>query len=124
MRAKDAVYLDGFLRVSDFLRSTVSQGRADLLALLFCGKLDVDDVPALAELAQLGLCRPPRHLPPWAEDRRYLVTFLAYTAFLTELPPSDHHAADRAMLGHLPRLAGFGRVASDAATVARIEDRD
>ncbi|QDU83004.1 hypothetical protein Pla163_00990 [Planctomycetes bacterium Pla163] len=106
---KDSVYLDGFLRVSDFLRSVVSLGRTDGLQLLFCGKLDVDDIPALARLAELGLCRPPLYLPPWASDHRYLVTFLAYTSFLSSLPPSDHHASDTAMLAHVPVLRGFGR---------------
>lgn len=106
---KDSVYLDGFLRVSDYLRSVVSQGRTDCLQLLFCGKLDVDDVPALARLAELGLCRPPRYLPPWASDHRYLVTFLAYTTFLGSLPASDHHAADAEMLTHVPVLTGFAR---------------
>lgn len=79
---KDIVYLDGLLRVHNFLRSVVAAGRADLLRLLFCGKLDIDDIPALAELASRGLCRMPTHFPPWAEDLRYLLSYLAYSGFL------------------------------------------
>lgn len=79
---KDIVYLDGLLRVHNFLRSVVAGGRADLLRLLFCGKLDIDDIPALAELASRGLCRMPVFLPPWAEDLRYLLSYLAYSGFL------------------------------------------
>lgn len=117
---KDSVYLDGFLRVSDFLRTVVSKGRTDCLQLLFCGKLDVDDIPALARLAELGLCRPPVYLPPWASDRRYLVTFLAYTSFLSSLPTSDHHASDAAMLAHVPVLKGFRP--SDRGPSAKADD--
>lgn len=79
---KDIVYLDGFLRVHSFLRSVVAAGRADLLRLLFCGKLDIDDIPAVAELAAAGRCRMPKFLPPWAEDLRFLLSYLAYSGFV------------------------------------------
>lgn len=82
---KDNVYLDGLLRVTGFLRMLITERRADCLPLLFCGKLDVEDIPALAELTELGLCRAPRYLPPWASDRRFLVAFLSYSTFLDEL---------------------------------------
>ena len=55
---KDIVYLDGLIRVHNFLRTLISQGRPDCLLLLFCGKLDMEDIPVLAELSQAGLCQP------------------------------------------------------------------
>lgn len=79
---KDIVYLDGLLRVHDFLRSLVAAGRADVLQLLFCGKLSLSDVPVLCELAEMGLLRAPKFLPRWAADRRFLVSYLAYSGFL------------------------------------------
>ena len=79
---KDVVYLDGLLRVHNFLRVIVSTGRADCLRLLFAGKLDLEDIPALVELTQLGLCEPPKYLPPWAGDLRFLLCYLTYSAFL------------------------------------------
>ncbi len=79
---KDIVYLEGLLRVHNFLRSCVSLGRADLLHLLFCGKLDIEDIAALAELAVAGYCQAPKFLPPWAADRRFLLSYLAYSSFL------------------------------------------
>jgi uncharacterized protein (TIGR02421 family) len=96
---KDIVYLDGLLRVHNFMRTVVSLGRADLLHLLFVGKLDLEDVPALAELSAQGLCEPPRFLPGWAEDRGFLVSYLAYSSFL--------NAVDTARLrAHYADLAG------------------
>ncbi|WP_376689826.1 flavohemoglobin expression-modulating QEGLA motif protein [Wenzhouxiangella sp. EGI_FJ10409] len=79
---KDVVYLDGLLRVHDFLRSVVAAGRADVLQLLFCGKLALADMPVLCELAEMGLLKAPKFLPRWAADRRFLVAYLAYSGFL------------------------------------------
>jgi uncharacterized protein (TIGR02421 family) len=82
---KDVVYLDGLLRVHNFLRAAVVAGRVDCLRLLFCGKLDIGDLPAVCWLAAEGLCRSPRFLPPWAADLRYLVAYLAYSGFLSRV---------------------------------------
>jgi uncharacterized protein (TIGR02421 family) len=88
---KDVVYLDGLLRVHDFLRSVVAAGRADVLMLLFCGKMDLEDIPVLCELASLGLVKPPKFLPPWATDRRFLVSYLAYSGFLGQVRMGHVH---------------------------------
>jgi len=82
---KDIVYLDGLLRVHNFLRTVVTAGRSDCLQLLFCGKLDIENIPVLCELAGMGLCRPPKYLPPWASDRRFLLSYLAYSSFLNSI---------------------------------------
>jgi uncharacterized protein (TIGR02421 family) len=82
---KDIVYLDGLLRVHNFLRSAVLADRPDCIDLLFCGKLDLEDVPALCELAAVGLLRRPRFSPPWIKDKRYLVAYLAYSGFLNRI---------------------------------------
>ena len=79
---KDIVYLEGLIRVHNFLRSIVSLGRVDCLHLLFCGKLDIDDIPVLYELSARGLCREPKYLPPWADDMRFLLCYLTYSSFL------------------------------------------
>jgi uncharacterized protein (TIGR02421 family) len=93
---KDVVYLDGLLRVHNFLRAAVSGGRSDCVHLLFCGKLDLEDVPALGQLAARGLCAEPRFLPPWARDLRFLVSYLTFSAFLdrVELSRIRAHYAD------------------------------
>lgn len=105
---KDDVYLDGLLRVHNFLRVIVRAGRVDCLRLLFCGKLDIEDIPALAQLSEAGLCVPPRFLPPWARDLRFLVAYLAYSSFLNRIHldrMSEHYAA---MLEDTPRVMAPG----------------
>ena len=82
---KDIVYLDGLVRVHNFLRALVANGRADCMLLLFCGKLDLEDIPVLSELAAIGLCEPPRYLPGWASDMRFLLSYLAYSGFLNTI---------------------------------------
>ncbi len=105
---KDAVYLDGFLRVTNFLRAVVAEGRSDCLPLIFCGKLDIEDVPALAQLTELGLCTGPKFLPPWASDRRFLVTYLSYSKFLSSVRLDDHREHYRALLEHTPLASPVG----------------
>lgn len=82
---KDMVYLNGLLRVHNFMRSVVKLGRADLIRLLFVGKLDLEDVPALAQLAASGRIAAPKFMPPWAKDLRFLVSYLAYSSFLNQV---------------------------------------
>lgn len=93
---KDVVYLDGLLTVTNFLRVAVSEGRSDCLLLLFCGKLDLEDLPVLGHLVEAGLCALPRYLPPWMEDRRFLVTHLTLSRFLAgvDLDATRTHYAE------------------------------
>lgn len=104
---KDVVYLDGLLRVHNLLRTIVVTGRADCLRLLFCGKLDLEDLPALCRLANDGQCLLPKYLPPWAEDQRFLVTYLAYSAFLNRVKLDSVQTHYRAMMADAPRVEQY-----------------
>ncbi|MBF0288553.1 MAG: DUF1704 domain-containing protein [SAR324 cluster bacterium] len=99
---KDVVYLDGLLRVHNFLRAIVSSGRADCLRLLFCGKLDIEDIPVLYELSEQGLCSAPKYLPPWADDLRFLLCYLTYSAFLSGVDFNQIKSHYEAMLSNIP----------------------
>jgi uncharacterized protein (TIGR02421 family) len=82
---KDVVYLFGLLGVSNAIRAFFAAGRSDCLKLLFCGKLDIMDIPALCELYEMGLCQGPRYLPPWVSDPRYLLALLTYSTFMNKM---------------------------------------
>jgi hypothetical protein len=69
------------LSVDYFIRACFTAGRADAIKLLFCGKLDLFAIPALCELYAMGLCHPPRFLPPWISDLRYLLATLTFSGF-------------------------------------------
>ena len=100
---KDIVYLDGMLRVHSFLQAIVSTGRVDCIRLLFCGKLDIEDIPTIYELSKRGLCRPPKYLPPWASDMRFLLCNLTYSTFLSGMDLEPMKAHYDGMLDAIPK---------------------
>jgi hypothetical protein len=69
---KDLSYARGLLDVFRFVRGETLAGVGDRVALLFCGKTCLDDLPLVAELARQGLVAPPRFVPPIVRDRRVL----------------------------------------------------
>jgi uncharacterized protein (TIGR02421 family) len=99
---KDGVYLNGLLRVHNFMRSVVSLGRADLVRLLFVGKLDLEDVPALANLAANGKINAAQIMPRWAKDMRFLVSYLGYSSFLNQVKLPGLQAYYENMLDEVP----------------------
>ncbi len=82
---KDCGYLSGLLGVLTFVRAAFAANRADTLGLLFAGKLDLSAIPALAELRGMGLCRPARFLPPWAQDPGWVLTWLTLSTFMARI---------------------------------------
>jgi uncharacterized protein (TIGR02421 family) len=88
---KDVVYLDGLTRIHGYLHVAVSHGRIDDVSKLFQGKIDLADIPALRELEREGLLSPPRHMPPWARDLRFLAAYLSYTNFLKRIDLTALH---------------------------------
>ena len=56
---KDMVYLDGLCRVHVLIRSAMDSGRVDCLPLLFAGRFDLRDLPAVAELQKKDSARHP-----------------------------------------------------------------
>jgi len=80
---KDIVYLEGLVRVQNFLSAAVAVGKFEYIDLLFCGKLDLSDIPALKMMNEMGLIEKPQYLPPWIRDKRFLLTHLSYSSFLS-----------------------------------------
>lgn len=99
---KDVVYLYGLLQVGTAIRAMFSAGRADCLLLLFCGKLDIYDLPALAELTAAGMCKLPRFVPPWVSDPRYLLALLTYSTFMNQIESERSLAAVKKLLENTP----------------------
>jgi len=99
---KDVVYLFGLLQVSNAIHAIFSAGRSDCLRLLFCGKLDLQDIPALCELAAMRLCRPARYLPPWASDLRSLLALLTYSTFMNKIDPAPMMVVAQKLLENAP----------------------
>lgn len=77
---KDGAYLEGVMLVHVFIRKALQEGRGDLLPLLFCGRLTVGDVVALAPFRDSGLVAPAHYLPPWARDPQRVLAVMAFSA--------------------------------------------
>jgi uncharacterized protein (TIGR02421 family) len=104
---KDMVYLNGLLRVHNYMRSVVRLGRADLIRIAFTGKLDIEDLPALAYLAGEGELTPPKYMPPWAKDLRFLVSYLAYSSFLNQVKMPGFQRYYEDALKDVPKVWDF-----------------
>ena len=88
---KDIVYLDGLVRIHNFMRAVISRGRHDVLELLFAGKMDLDDMPIILEMKNEGMVTPPKYLPDWVMNKDYLVSYFALSIFIGEM---DHQRTD------------------------------
>jgi len=99
---KDVVYLFGLLQIGNTVRAAFAAGRSDCLRLLFCGKLDVQDIPVLCQLYAMGLLRAPRYLPPWVEDPRYLLALLTYSTFMNKMEVQPLQAFAEQLLADAP----------------------
>lgn len=100
---KDGVYLEGLVRVHNFLKAIAINGRADCLKLLFCGKLDIEDIPVLYKLKQMGLCQPAEFVPPWVADARYLLAYLTCSGFLNKMDMTKIYAHYDDLLQNIPK---------------------
>lgn len=102
---KDGVYLEGLIRVHNFLKAIAANGRADCLKLLFCGKLDIEDMPVIYKLEKMGLCKAPKYLPPWVKDARYLLAYLTCSGFLNKMDVGQIYAHYDDLLHSIPKAS-------------------
>lgn len=86
---KDLVYLDGFIRVYNFFRSSISQGKIECIELLFAGKMELDDLPIVYSMYKDGLVKKPSFMPPWAMNLNYLICFFTFSVFLEDINYSN-----------------------------------
>jgi len=73
-----------------------------VLRLLFCGKLDALDIPALCEVYAMGLLRAPLYLPPWISDPRYLLASFTYSTFMSQVDTGRLVEVVQQLLTHAP----------------------
>ena len=72
--------------------------------MLFVGKLDIEDIPALAQLASQDRIEPPKFMPPWASDMRFLISYMAYSAFLNQVKMPGFQAYYEDALKDVPEV--------------------
>ena len=62
---KDLSYLKGLLSLLHFLNQAARNGNAGWLALLFCGKMALADLPMAVQLVEEGTLEEPAFVPPF-----------------------------------------------------------
>ena len=82
---KDIVYLDGLIRVYNFFRSAIAQGKTECIQLIFSGKMDLDDIPIVHSMYKEGLVEKPKFIPPWATDLNFLICHFSFSVFLENI---------------------------------------
>jgi uncharacterized protein (TIGR02421 family) len=82
---KDLCYSKGFVQIYNFMRLAVSRGMVRRVPLLFCGKTNLADGKAIAQLIEEGLVAPPRYVPPPFADLHALSAWLCYANFLNKM---------------------------------------
>ncbi|HVJ36186.1 MAG TPA: tyrosine/phenylalanine carboxypeptidase domain-containing protein, partial [Stenotrophomonas sp.] len=76
---KDGAYLEGLLLVTAFVKRALHENRGDTLRLLFCGRVTLGDLIALAAYRESGLVAAPHYLPPWARHPERVLATLAFS---------------------------------------------
>ncbi|MDO9183159.1 MAG: flavohemoglobin expression-modulating QEGLA motif protein [Bacteriovorax sp.] len=86
---KDIAYLKGFVMIYNFMRTTIKEGRADLIPFLFTGKVTLDDLPVLFDYHKEGVISLPKYLPPQIRDLNGLAIWMAFSNFLNRMKLED-----------------------------------
>ena len=82
---KDCVYLPGLVSVHTFIRSAIAEGRPELLARLFVGRLTIGDVMALEHSFDSGRIAPAAIQPSWISDPRRVAASLTFSVAVNGL---------------------------------------
>ena len=86
---KDITYLKGFVMIYNFMRTTIKEGRADLIPFLFAGKVTLEDLPVLYDYHKEGVITLPKYLPPQIRDLNGLAVWMAFSNFLNRMKLED-----------------------------------
>ena len=94
---KDGVYLEGLIRVHSFFRWAFKTKNLDLTHLLFCGRLDINDIFLFKSAYENGLIEPPKFLPTWYDRIDLLAGKMAFSLILNDidLDSVDNHYSNK-----------------------------
>jgi uncharacterized protein (TIGR02421 family) len=86
---KDIAYLKGFVMIYNFMRTSIQEGKVDLIPFLFAGKVTLEELPTLKEYHDLGVITLPKYLPPQIKDMNGLAIWMAFSSFLDHMRLDD-----------------------------------
>lgn len=75
---KDGAYLEGVMIVYMFIRKVLQAGQAEMLPMLFAGRVTTSDVITLSPYLQSGLIARAVYVPPWARNPQRVLSLLTF----------------------------------------------
>ncbi|RDI98550.1 DUF1704 domain-containing protein [Dyella solisilvae] len=75
---KDGAYLEGVMIVYIFIRKVLQEHRAEMLPMLFAGRVTTSDVITLSPFLQDGLISRAVYVPPWARNPQRILSLMAF----------------------------------------------
>lgn len=76
---KDGAYLEGVMIVYVFIRKVLQANQADMLPMLFAGRVTTADVIALSPFLHSGLIARAVYVPPWARNPQRILSLMAFS---------------------------------------------
>jgi uncharacterized protein (TIGR02421 family) len=75
---KDGAYLEGVMIVYMFIRKVLQAGHAEMLPMLFAGRVTTADVITLSPYMQSGLIAHAVYVPPWARETQRVLSLMTF----------------------------------------------
>lgn len=97
---KDLAYGKGLVLTYAYVRVAIRSGRLDRIPVLFCGKVDINNMGTINALYDEGLIAEPMFLPEVFRDVNALAAQVAFSRFLRDLD------FDRLATDYAPLLGG------------------
>ncbi len=96
---KDGVYLEGLIRVHSFFRWAFKTKNLQYTHLLFCGRMDINDIFLLMPAYEEGLIDDPKFLPSWYKSIDLLAGKMAFSLILNgiDLQAVDSHFSNKCL---------------------------
>ena len=86
---KDIAYLKGFVKIYNFMRTSIHEGKVDLIPFVFAGKVTIEELPTLKLYHDEGVISLPKYLPPQFKDTNGLAIWMAFSSFLDHMKIDD-----------------------------------
>lgn len=76
---KDAVYLSGLLQISALFKWALTRQKLEVVHMLFCGRLTIEDCFELEPYMRSGILESPKYTPEWYDRIEGLAGRLAFS---------------------------------------------
>jgi uncharacterized protein (TIGR02421 family) len=95
---KDVSYIKGLIECFNFIHLNLIQNRYEHIHALFCGKMNLHEVPHVVKLIEQGVVEKPRWIPPDLLDLDSLAGWFGYVIAISDIRDVDLQTSYREKL--------------------------